>query len=244
MNGRTKKIVMIGVMGLSITLLSLGFIIGFVDEEKKKKATDHSIGKSNDNENKDIWQYTPKDEAEKEGSVTKDKTDLEDEVREGKVENESPENSYLKVPDEVSKNPTQSDMFPEKDLEETKAIANEFVLKYHAFDKGNPTRHLDSVEGLLEQGHINFLKDSKEGKIEGLKDVKGIASRKVLSVEINEPVAPTLIAISWDAVVISEVVDNKGEIRKVSDNYSMMFEKEGRGDYQITNYYLNYDQKR
>ena len=123
-------------------------------------------------------------------------------------------------------------------------LAKEFAQKIHAFDKENPTSHLDSVEGLLVQGHINLLKGSKVEVIEGLKDVKVIVSRKVQSVEIKEPVAPTLIAISWDAVVISEVVDGKGEIRKDSDIYSMMFEKDDQSHFQITDYYLNYDQKR
>lgn len=229
-------------MGLSITLLLLGFIVGFVDKEKKKKALDQTIEKPMGNENNGIWQYTPIGESEKE--TEKAIGEKANKVETNADYDENPEGNYLKVPDEVSKNPTQRDMFPEKDLGQTKAMAKEFAQKIHVFDKKNPTSHLNSVEGLLVQGHINLLKDSKEEEIEGLKDVKGIVSRKVLSVEIKDPVAPTLIAISWDAVVISEVVDGKGEIRKDSDIYSMMFEKVGQSHFQITDYYLNYDQKR
>ncbi len=59
------------------------------------------------------------------------------------------------------------------------------LTKFHEFDKKKPIKHLDSVEGLLDQGYISYLRDSEEEKITGLKDVKGIVSRKVLSVEIK-----------------------------------------------------------
>ena len=88
------------------------------------------------------------------------------------------------------------------------------------------------------------LEISEDEKIEGMKDIEGIITRKVLTVEIEEPVAPTLIAISWDGVVVSEVVDSEGKTRKDTDIYSMMFEKDSNGHFQVTDYYLNYDQKR
>ncbi len=37
---QTKRIVADGVMGLAVTLLLLGFIIGFVDKGKEKKSED------------------------------------------------------------------------------------------------------------------------------------------------------------------------------------------------------------
>lgn len=224
---KTKRIVSYGVMGLAVTLLLLGFIIGFVDKGKKNSVDDNSIQTPNENEEENIWQYTSK-----EGSGNID------------VVEEKPEKNYLKIPEEVSKNPTQSDMFSNKDLEKTTEIANEFALKFHEFDKASPVKHLESVEGLLDQGYISYLRDSEEEKITGLKDVKGIVSRKVLSVEIKEPVAPTLIAISWDAVVISEVIDRDGKTRKDTDVYSLMFEKDDSLKFQIVEYYLNYEDKR
>ncbi|PIC57032.1 hypothetical protein CSV80_11230 [Sporosarcina sp. P12(2017)] len=227
MSEKTKRIVSYGVMGLAVTLLLLGFIIGFVDKGKKNSVDDNSIQTPNENEEENIWQYTSK-----EGSGNID------------VVEEKPEKNYLKIPEEVSKNPTQSDMFSNKDLEKTTEIANEFALKFHEFDKASPVKHLESVEGLLDQGYISYLRDNEEEKITGLKDVKGIVSRKVLSVEIKEPVAPTLIAISWDAVVISEVIDSDGKTRKDTDVYSLMFEKDDSRKFQIVEYYLNYDDKR
>ncbi|PIC69028.1 hypothetical protein CSV77_15785 [Sporosarcina sp. P16b] len=227
MSEKTKRIVSYGVMGLAVTLLLLGFIIGFVDKGKKNSVDDNSIQTPNENEEENIWQYTSK-----EGSGNID------------VVEEKPEKNYLKIPEEVSKNPTQSDMFSNKDLEKTTEIANEFALKFHEFDKASPVKHLESVEGLLDQGYISYLRDSEEEKITGLKDVKGIVSRKVLSVEIKEPVAPTLIAISWDAVVISEVIDRDGKTRKDTDVYSLMFEKDDSLKFQIVEYYLNYEDKR
>lgn len=227
MSEKTKRIVSYGVMGLAVTLLLLGFIIGFVDKGKKNSVDDNSIQTPNENEEENIWQYTSK-----EGSGNID------------VVEEKPEKNYLKIPEEVSKNPTQSDMFSNKDLEKTTEIANEFALKFHEFDKASPVKHLESVEGLLDQGYISYLRDNEEEKITGLKDVKGIVSRKVLSVEIKEPVAPTLIAISWDAVVISEVITSDGKTRKDTDVYSLMFEKDDSHKFQIVEYYLNYDDKR
>ena len=135
-------------------------------------------------------------------------------------------------------------MFSNKDLEKTMEIANEFALKFHEFDKASPVKHLESVEGLLDQGYISYLMDSEDEMITGLKNVKGVISRKVLSVEIKEPVAPTLIAISWDAVVISEVIDRDGKTRRDKDVYSLMFEKDDSHKFQIVEYYLNYDDKR
>lgn len=245
MSEQTKRIVSYGVMGLAVTLLLLGFIIGFVDKGKKESEDDNSMQTPNGNEDENIWQYTSKDGTqensldENEGAGSK----KEGSGDSGVVE-ENPENNYLKVPEEVSKNPTQDDMFSNKDLEETMEIANEFALKFHEFDKASPVKHLESVEGLLDQGYISYLMDSEEEMITGLKNVKGIVSRKVLSVEIKEPVAPTLIAISWDAVVISEVNTSDGKTRKDTDVYSLMFEKDDSHKFQIVEYYLNYDDKR
>jgi len=238
---QTKRIVSYGVMGLAVTLLLLGFIIGFVDKGNKKNADDNSIENPNGNTEENIWQYTSKDE-NSEVNVGADAKKKES----GNVDvvEEKPEKNYLKVPEEVSKNPTQSDMFSNKDLKKTMEIANEFALKFHEFDKASPVKHLESVEGLLDQGYISYLMDNEEEKITGLKDVKGIVSRKVISVEIKEPVAPTLIAISWDAVVISEVIDSDGKTRKDTDVYSLMFEKDDSRKFQIVEYYLNYDDKR
>jgi len=238
---QTKRIVSYGVMGLAVTLLLLGFIIGFVDKGNKKNADDNSIENPNGNTEENIWQYTSKDE-NSEVNVGADAKKKES----GNVDvvEEKPEKNYLKVPEEVSKNPTQSDMFSNKDLKKTMEIANEFALKFHEFDKASPVKHLESVEGLLDQGYISYLMDNEEEKITGLKDVEGIVSRKVISVEIKEPVAPTLIAISWDAVVISEVIDSDGKTRKDTDVYSLMFEKDDSRKFQIVEYYLNYDDKR
>ena len=242
MSEQTKRIVSYGVMGLAVTLLLLGFIIGFVDKGKKKNADDNSIETPNGNAEENIWQYTSKGQENLEVIVGADSK------AEGggniDVVEEKPEKNYLIVPEEVSKNPTQSDMFRNMDLEKTKEIANEFALRFHEFDKASPVKHLESVEGLLDQGYIGYLMDNKEEKITGLKDVKGIVSRKVLSVEIKEPVAPTLIAISWDAVVISEVIDSDGKTRKDTDVYSLMFEKDDGNNFQIVEYYLNYDDKK
>lgn len=245
MSEQTKRIVSYGVMGLAVTLLLLGFIIGFVDKGKKESEDDNSMQTPNGNEDENIWQYTSKDGTqensldENEGAGSK----KEGSGDSGVVE-ENPEKNYLKVPEEVSKNPTQSDMFSNKDLKETMEIANEFALKFHEFDKDSPVKHLESVEGLLDQGYISYLRDSEEEMITGLKDVKGIVSRKVLSVEIQEPVAPTLIAISWDAVVISEVITSDGKTRKDTDIYSLMFEKDDSHKFHIVEYYLNYEDKR
>jgi len=232
-------------MGLAVTLLLLGFIIGFVDKGNKKNVDDNSLENTNVNVNENIWQYTSKEETIEENLEVNEGADF----KEGGSENvdvveEKPEKNYLKVPEEVSKNPTQSDMFSNKDLEKTMEIANEFALKFHEFDKASPVKHLESVEGLLDQGYISYLRDNKEEKITGLKNVEGIVSRKVISVEIKEPVAPTLIAISWDAVVISEVIASDGKTRKDKDVYSLMFEKDDSSKFQIVEYYLNYDDKR
>lgn len=240
-NEQTKRIVSYGVMGLAVTLLLLGFSIGFIDKGNKKTADGNSIGTPNGNAEENIWQYTSKDE-NSEVNVGADAKKKESENVD--VVEEKPEKNYLKVPEEVSKNPTQSDMFSNKDLKKTMEIANEFALKFHEFDKASPIKHLESVEGLLDQGYISYLMDNKEEKITGLKDVKGIVSRKVISVEIKEPVAPTLIAISWDAVVISEVIDSDGKTRKDTDVYSLMFEKDDGNKFRIVEYYLNYDDKR
>lgn len=237
---QTKRIVSYGVMGLAVTLLLLGFIIGFVDKGKKKDIDDNLLETPNEESDENIFQYTSKEEAKEvnEGSATK-------EEESGNVDVvEETEKKYLKVPEEVSKNPTQNDMFSQKDLEKTMDIANEFALKFHEFDKDSPVKHLESVEGLLDQGYISYLMDSEEEMITGLKDVKGIVSRKVLSVEIKEPVAPTLIAISWDTVVISEVITSDGKTRKDTDIYSLMFENDDSSKFQIVEYYLNYEDKR
>lgn len=235
----TKRIVMIGVIGLSVTLLLIGFIVGIMDKTKEGKAEEQSVDETAPNS---IWQYTSKDESEGENTQI---NEAESGVVKGeKKVNGSPEPPYLKVPDDATKNPGQIDMFPEKLLDETKELASEFVTNVHAFDRQEPVEHLVSVEGLLVQGLIDYLRNSTDEKIEGMKDVEGIVSRKVLSVEIKEPVAPTLIAISWDGIVVSEVVDSKGQTRKDTDIYSMMFEKDSRGQFQVTDYYLNYDQKR
>ncbi|MBO0588221.1 hypothetical protein [Sporosarcina sp. E16_8] len=245
MSEQTKRIVSYCVMGLAVTLLLLGFIIGFVDKGKKKSVDDNSIQTPNGNAEGDIWKC-----ASKEGTKEKSLNEIEgadskkEESGNNDVVEENPEKNYLKVPEEVSKNPTQNDMFSNKDLEKTMEIANEFALKFHEFDKASPVKHLESVEGLLDQGYISYLRDSEEEMITGLKDVKGIVSRKVLSVEIKEPVAPTLIAISWDAVVISEVIDRDGKTRRNKDVYSLMFEKDDSRKFQIIEYYLNYDDKR
>ncbi|WP_186668755.1 hypothetical protein [Sporosarcina sp. BP05] len=245
MSEQTKRIVSYGVMGLAVTLLLLGFIIGFVDKGKKNSVDDNSIQTPNGNAEENIWQYTSK-EGTKENSLAENEG--ADTKKEGSgdsgVVKENPEKNYLKVPEEVSKKPTQNDMFSNKDLEKTMEIANEFALKFHEFDKASPVKHLESVEGLLDQGYISYLMDSEEEMITGLKNVKGIVSRKVLSVEIKEPVAPTLIAISWDAVVISEVITSDGKTRKDTDIYSLMFEKDDSHKFQIVEYYLNYDDKR
>lgn len=245
MSEQTKRIVSYGVMGLAVTLLLLGFIIGFVDKGKKKNADDNSIENPNGNAGGSIWDYTSKDETKEESLGVNEGADSKKEEG-GNVDvvEENPEKNYLKVPEEVSKNPTQSDMFSNKDLKKTMEIANEFALKFHEFDKASPVKHLESVEGLLDQGYISYLMDNEEEKITGLKDVEGIVSRKVISVEIKEPVAPTLIAISWDAVVISEVIDSDGKTRKDTDVYSLMFEKDDSRKFQIVEYYLNYDDKR
>jgi hypothetical protein len=244
---QTKRIVSYGVMGLAVTLLLLGFIIGFVDKEKKNNEGDNSIETPNGNAEENIWQYTSKEESKQENIEVNVGADSKEEGSgdgDSDVVEEKAEKNYLKVPEEVSKNPTQSDMFSNKDLEKTMEIANEFALKFHEFDKASPVKHLESVEGLLDQGYISYLMDNEEEKITGLKDVKGIVSRKVLSVEIKEPFAPTLIAISWDAVVISEVINRDGKTRKDTDVYSLMFEKDESSEFQIVEYYLNYDDKR
>lgn len=245
MSEQTKRIVSYGVMGLAVTLLLLGFIIGFVDKGKKNNADDNSIETPNGNAEENIWQYTSKEESGEENLEVNVGADSKEEGS-GNIDvvEEKPEKNYLKVPEEVSKNPIQSDMFSKKDLEKTMEIANEFALKFHEFDKASPVKHLESVEGLLDQGYIGYLRDNEEEKITGLKDVKGIVSRKVISVEIEEPAAPTLIAISWDAVVISEVIDSNGKTRKDTDVYSLMFEKDDSSKFQIVEYYLNYDDKR
>lgn len=245
MSEQTKRIVSYGVMGLAVTLLLLGFIIGFVDKGKKKNQDDESIETSNGNAEENIWQYTSKEESNEENLEINMEADSKEEgSRNIDVVEEKTEKNYLTVPEEVSKNPTQHDMFSNKDLEKTMEIANEFALKFHEFDKASPVKHLESVEGLLDQGYISYLRDSEEEIITGLKDVKGIVSRKVLSVEIKEPVAPTLIAISWDAVVVSEVMDIDGKMRKDTDVYSLMFEKDDSNEFQIVEYYLNYDNNR
>lgn len=236
MNEKTKRIVIISVIGLSVTLLLLGFVVGVVDKAKEKAVEDLAY-----KENRGIWQYTSKEGESENQSVSKKEMKSE-EVIENTVD--SPEKTYLKVPDEVTKKPTQIDMFPERYLEETKMLAEDFVTKFHGFDRKKPIEHLNSVEGVLIQSHIDYLRDAKAEKIEGMKDVEGIVSRKVLSVEIKEPVAPTLIAISWDGVVVSEVLDSDGNVRKDTDIYSMMFEKDSNGKFLITDFYLNYDQKR
>lgn len=245
MSEQTKRIVSYGVMGLAVTLLLLGFIIGFDDKGKKESEDDNSIQTPNGYAEENIWQYASKG-GTKENSL--DENEGADSKREGSEDSgvieENPEKNYLKVPEEVSKNPSQNDMFSNKDLERTMEIANEFALKFHEFDKDSPVKHLESVEGLLDQGYISYLRDSEEEMITGLKDVKGIVSRKVLSVEIKEPVAPTLIAISWDAVVISEVITNDGKTRRDTDIFSLMFEKDDSHKFQIVEYYLNYEDKR
>ncbi|QUW20900.1 hypothetical protein JSQ81_13875 [Sporosarcina sp. Marseille-Q4063] len=245
MSEKTKRIVSYGVMGLAVTLLLLGFIIGFVDEGKKNNEGDNSIETPNGNAEENLWQYTSKEESKKENLEVNVVADFNEEGS-GDIDvvEEKVEKNYLKVPEEVSKNPTQSDMFSNKDLKKTMEIANEFALKFHEFDKASTVKHLEAVEGLLDQGYISYLMDNEEEKITGLKDVKGIVSRKVLSVEIKEPVAPTLIAISWDAVVISEVINRDGKTRKDKDVYSLMFEKDENSEFQIVEYYLNYDDKR
>jgi len=242
---QTKRIVSYGVMGLAVTLLLLGFIIGFVDKGKKESEDDNSMQTPNGNEEENIWQYASKEGTKEKSLDENEGADSErKESRDNSVVEENPEKNYLKVPEEVSKKPTQNDMFSNKDLEQTMEIANEFALKFHEFDKDSPVKHLESVEGLLDQGYISYLRDSEEEMITGLKDVKGIVSRKVLSVEIKEPVAPTLIAISWDAVVISEVITSDGKTRKDTDIYSLMFEKDDSRKFQIVEYYLNYEDKR
>lgn len=233
---------MMSVIGLSVTLLILGFIVGIVDKAKEKKTEELAVEQSSTNEKDAVWQYTPKDE--KEG-----RDDLEDETVSNQLKSdadttEDPTKNYLKVPDDAPKNPRQIDMFSQKYLKETNALAKDFVTKFHEFDRENPTDYLDTVEGVLVQSHIDYLRKSKAEKIEGMKDVEDIVSRKVLSVEIKEPAAPTLIAISWDGVVVSDVVDNNGQTRTDTDVYSMMFEKDSNGQFQVTDYYLNYDQKR
>lgn len=229
------------VIGLSVTLLLLGFIVGMVEKAKEKKLEDQIVEETPSSEEEKIWQYTSMDESGNR-NTPKSKTGT-DELK-GENADESPENTYLKVPDEAAKNPTQIDMFPQKSLEETKGLAHEFVTKIHAFDREKPKEHLNSIEGLLVQGHIDYLRNSEDEMIEGMKDIEGIITRKVLTVEIKEPVAPTLIAISWDGVVVSDVVDSEGKTRKDTDIYSMMFEKDSNGQFQVTDYYLNYDQKR
>ncbi|MFS0574975.1 hypothetical protein AB1K83_05035 [Sporosarcina sp. 179-K 3D1 HS] len=242
MSEQTKRILMMSVIGLSVTLLLFGFIVGIVDKAKKKRLDEQIVKETSSNENDNIWQYTSKEES---GIRNTSKSEMISHELKGEDDaDESPEKNYLRVPDDATKNPTQIDMFPQKSLEETKALAHEFVTKIHAFDRKKPTEHLDSIEGLLVQGHIDYLRNSEDEKIEGMKDIEGIISRKVLKVEIKEPVAPTLIAISWDGVVISEVVDSHGQTRKDSDVYSMMFEKDSNGQFQVTDYYLNYDRKR
>jgi hypothetical protein len=232
---------MISVIGLSVTLLLLGFIVGIVDKAKEKKAVEESVEDFESKENHGIWQYTSKEGGSENQNVS-NKEMKSEEVNENTDDNFT--KNYLEVPDEVTKKPTQIDMFPEKYLDETKILAKDFVTKFHTFDRKNPTEHLNSVEGVLIQSHFDYLSDAKAEKIEGMKDVEGIISRRVLSVEIKEPVAPTLIAISWDGVVISEVLDSDGNVRKETDIYSMMFEKDSNGKFQITDFYLNYDQKR
>ncbi|MCM3711030.1 hypothetical protein [Sporosarcina luteola] len=241
MNERTKRILMISVIGLSVTLLLLGFIVGVVDKSKEKKDEKNAVEDLASKENCGMWQYTSK-EGESENQIVSNKEMKSEEVNENTEDNFT--KNYLTVPDEVTKKPTQIDMFPEKYLDETKMLAEDFLTKFHTFNRKKPTEHLNSVEGVLIQSHIDYLRDAKAEKIEGMKDVEGIISRKVLSVEIKEPVAPTLIAISWDGVVVSEVLDSDGNVRKDTDIYSMMFEKDSNGKFQITDFYLNYDQKR
>ncbi|WP_252502726.1 hypothetical protein [Sporosarcina sp. Marseille-Q4943] len=241
MNEQTKRILMFSVIGLSVTLLLLGFIVGIVDKAKEKKAEEKAIEDLASKENRGIWQYTSKEGGSENQNVS-NKEMKSEEVNENTDDNFT--KNYLKVPDEVTKKPTQIDMFPEKYLDETKMMAEDFVTKFHRFNRKKPTEHINSVEGVLIQSHIDYLRDAKAEKIEGMKDVEGIVSRKVLSVELKEPVAPTLIAISWDGVVVSEVLDSDGNVRKDTDIYSMMFEKDSNGKFQITDFYLNYDQKR
>lgn len=228
---------MMSVIGLSVTLLLLGFIVGMVDKAKEKKSEEQIVEETPSSE-EETWQYTSMDES---GNRNTPKSETgTDEL----IDDKSPEKNYLKVPDDAAKNPTQNEIFPRGYLEETKALAHEFVTKIHVFDREKPIEHLDSIEGLLVQGHIDYLRKSEDEKIEGMKDIEGIITRKVLTVEIEEPVAPTLIAISWDGVVVSEVVNSEGKSRKDTDIYSMMFEKDSNGHFQVTDYYLNYDQKR
>jgi len=58
---QTKRIVSYGVMGLAVTLLLLGFIIGFVDKGKKESEDDNSMQTPNGNEEENIWQYASKE---------------------------------------------------------------------------------------------------------------------------------------------------------------------------------------
>ena len=55
---------MMSVIGLSVTLLLLGFIVGIVDKAKEKKSEEQIVEETSSNEKDMIWQYTSIDESE------------------------------------------------------------------------------------------------------------------------------------------------------------------------------------
>ena len=53
MSEQTKRILMMSVIGLSVTLLLLGFIVGMVDKAKEKKSEEQIVEETPSNEEDD-----------------------------------------------------------------------------------------------------------------------------------------------------------------------------------------------
>jgi Na+-transporting NADH:ubiquinone oxidoreductase subunit NqrC len=107
----------------------------------------------------------------------------------------------------------QTEKFSEKDLENTKKLASDFVTAFHNYNSNKPTEYLENAKPFMTDALYEKLK--KNGRREVLE--RSYLTAK--ETEVTPVVNPSSMVIRWNVIVRGEAKSNDGKTLQTEDWY-------------------------
>lgn len=226
MSSKGKRYLINSMIVIPIMLFVIGYMVGEKiekkEEKEKLKEEQVSLGESFSHSEVDRY-HTEEDDNHQ--------SNADQEHYHGEYEYENPEVDKNEEP--LEKSTTLSDLFDEKELEESKEVARKFVAAYYPLDGENPAGNIDKSKEYMTSALYRDLK----GEI--VRPTNTVFKKKLTSIEVYEPYNPTDEHITWNVRVKGEVFDIKGNLTKDEIyDYSLKLIKENQ-EFKVDKLLLN-----
>lgn len=209
----------------SIMLFIIGFFVGKNIEEGQKQA---AIKEKQEQQKKEEGQYSYS-HSEKNPKVNHD--EHSNEAHHEHYITDNPEEDKVDLP--TNQTLTLQALFPQKDLAESKKVAEAFVRYYYPFNGDNPLENVEKSKIHMSKALYNTLKGQM------VRPTQTIYKKQLTKLEVYEPYNPTDQYITWNVRVIGNVFNSKGELNKKETNdYSLKLIKED-GVFKVDKFTLN-----